>query len=39
MLKLGWINWARLVTWLVIGMVIYFGYSRKHSRISNRAAR
>ncbi len=28
---LGWTNWARLGGWLVIGIVIYFGYSRKHS--------
>jgi basic amino acid/polyamine antiporter, APA family len=37
MYKLGWINWARLGIWLVIGLVIYFAYSRKHSRISNPA--
>jgi len=35
MIKLGWVNWLRLVVWLVIGLVIYFTYSRKHSRISN----
>jgi APA family basic amino acid/polyamine antiporter len=33
MYKLGWINWARLIIWLVIGLVIYFAYSRKHSRV------
>jgi APA family basic amino acid/polyamine antiporter len=33
MYKLGWINWARLIIWLVIGMVVYFSYSRKHSRV------
>jgi APA family basic amino acid/polyamine antiporter len=33
MVKLGWINWARLIIWLAIGMVIYFVYSRKHSRV------
>ena len=33
MYKLGWINWARLIIWLVIGLVIYFTYSRKHSRV------
>ena len=28
---LGPANWYRLVIWLVIGLVIYFGYSRKRS--------
>jgi APA family basic amino acid/polyamine antiporter len=35
MYKLGWVNWARLIIWLAIGLVIYFTYSRYHSRISN----
>src|SRR3954464_6128358 len=30
---LGWTNWARLIAWLVIGMVFYFGYGRSHSRL------
>jgi APA family basic amino acid/polyamine antiporter len=34
MYKLGWINWARLIVWLIIGLVIYFTYSRYHSRVS-----
>ena len=33
MYKLGWLNWARLIIWLVIGLVVYFTYSRKHSRV------
>jgi len=33
MYKLGWINWARLIIWLVIGMVVYFAYGQKHSRV------
>ena len=37
MFGLGLSNWARLFIWLVIGLVIYFGYSRNHSRISNLA--
>jgi APA family basic amino acid/polyamine antiporter len=33
MYKLGWINWARLIIWLAIGLVIYFMYGRHHSRV------
>jgi len=31
---LGWSNWMRLFVWLVIGLAIYFGYSRHHSRLN-----
>jgi hypothetical protein len=24
-------NWLRLVIWLLVGLAVYFGYSRKHS--------
>ena len=30
---LGKLNWERLGVWLVIGLVIYFGYSRKNSKL------
>ena len=33
MYKLGWVNWARLIIWLVIGLVVYFTYGAKHSRV------
>src|SRR5437588_3050865 len=33
MYKLGWVNWARLIVWLVIGLVVYFTYGRFHSRV------
>src|SRR5271157_5654931 len=33
MYKLGWINWARLIIWLVIGLMVYFSYGQKHSRV------
>src|ERR1700735_543387 len=32
MAKLGMWNWIRLFGWLAIGLVVYFAYSRKHSR-------
>ena len=31
--SLGWENWSRLIVWLLIGFVIYFGYSIKNSKI------
>ncbi len=37
MVKLGWINWARLIGWLIIGLFVYFGYGRHHSRVQNAA--
>ncbi|MGH7676821.1 MAG: amino acid permease [Gemmatimonadaceae bacterium] len=30
---LGLANWLRLLAWLAIGLVIYFGYSRSHSKL------
>jgi APA family basic amino acid/polyamine antiporter len=38
MYKLGWVNWARLFIWLAIGLVVYFGYGQKHSRVQALAA-
>lgn len=32
---LHWTNWLRLIGWLAIGFIIYFGYSRKHSVLGN----
>ena len=31
----GWENWARLIIWLIIGFFVYFGYSKKHSKVQN----
>jgi basic amino acid/polyamine antiporter, APA family len=33
MYKLGWLNWARLIVWLIIGLIVYFAYGQKHSRV------
>ena len=38
MYNLGWVNWARLVIWLAIGLVVYFSYGQKHSRVQAMAA-
>jgi APA family basic amino acid/polyamine antiporter len=38
MYKLGWVNWARLIIWLGIGLVVYFTYGQKHSRVQALAA-
>jgi APA family basic amino acid/polyamine antiporter len=27
-------NWLRLGVWLVVGLIIYFSYGRKHSRLA-----
>jgi APA family basic amino acid/polyamine antiporter len=34
MLSLGRDNWIRLFVWLVVGLVIYVGYSRHHSLLT-----
>ncbi len=38
MTNLGWHTWARLVIWLIIGLVIFFAYSRKHSKLTAKAS-
>jgi basic amino acid/polyamine antiporter, APA family len=35
MAGLGWTNWLRLFGWLAIGVIIYFAYSRKNSKLNN----
>jgi len=39
MLSLPGDTWLRLIIWLIIGLVIYFGYGRKHSRVAHLAGR
>jgi len=38
MMGLTVITWIRFVVWLVIGLLIYAGYSRKHSEFAPKAA-
>ena len=34
---LGWTNWVRLAAWLVIGLFLFFGYARRHSRLETQS--
>jgi basic amino acid/polyamine antiporter, APA family len=34
---LGWPNWTRLGVWLIIGLVFYFVYAIKHSKLQKGA--
>jgi APA family basic amino acid/polyamine antiporter len=36
MLSLPAENWWRLIIWLALGFIIYFGYSRRHSVLAER---
>jgi APA family basic amino acid/polyamine antiporter len=33
MVNLKAVTWVAFVVWLLIGLVIYFGYSRRHSKL------
>ncbi len=32
---LGWTNWLRLILWLAIGLVVYFFYGKRNSKLNN----
>ncbi|MBE7517526.1 MAG: amino acid permease [Chloracidobacterium sp.] len=34
MTELGWTNWFRFGVWLIVGLVVYFLYSRRHSKLN-----
>jgi len=38
MFHLGPDNWIRLIVWLLLGLAVYFGYSRFHSRLAHETA-
>ncbi|QRP47266.1 amino acid permease [Amycolatopsis sp. FDAARGOS 1241] len=38
MLNLTVLTWLRFLAWMVLGVVIYFGYSRRHSLLGKRIA-
>jgi APA family basic amino acid/polyamine antiporter len=33
-ISLPWETWVRFAVWLVVGLAIYFGYSRRHSLLN-----
>ena len=33
MVSLGWETWVRLLIWLLVGVLIYFLYGRRHSKV------
>jgi APA family basic amino acid/polyamine antiporter len=37
MLELPWVTWQRFIIWLAIGLVFYFLYGARHSRLRARA--
>jgi APA family basic amino acid/polyamine antiporter len=34
MASLPWVTWERFAIWLVIGLVVYGVYGRRHSRLA-----
>jgi APA family basic amino acid/polyamine antiporter len=36
MTTLGILNWLRFIIWLIIGLVIYFTYGKKHSKLATK---
>jgi APA family basic amino acid/polyamine antiporter len=38
MAGLPWSTWERLIVWLLTGLVIYFGYGMRRSRVAQAAS-
>jgi hypothetical protein len=36
MTSLGWTNWYRFVGWMIIGLICYYIYGYKHSKLNDR---
>ena len=34
MTELGWTNWMRFLVWLAVGLVLYFFYGSRHSKLN-----
>jgi APA family basic amino acid/polyamine antiporter len=39
MASLPWATWERLIIWMTIGIVLYFAYGARHSRVQRELAR
>lgn len=37
MTELGWTNWTRFALWLIVGLILYFLYGYRHSRLAGDA--
>ena len=35
MVGLGWTNWLRLFAWMALGVIFYFAYGKKNSKLNN----
>jgi APA family basic amino acid/polyamine antiporter len=35
MSQLAWLTWLRFFLWMALGLVVYFGYSRKASALAS----
>ena len=37
MVSLPWTTWRRLIIWFVFGMVLYFAYGARHSKLASKS--